>query len=38
MGQMVDIDPDQMNADQAATTSTEVITEPGSQLGSSSLR
>src|SRR6478672_7955247 len=38
MGQIVEIDPDQMKAPQAATTSAEVMIEPGSQFGSSSLR
>ena len=36
IGQIVEIEPDQMNAAQAATTSAEVTTEPGSQFGSSS--
>ncbi len=35
MGQIVDIDPDQMNAAQAATTSAEVAIAPGCQFGCS---
>ena len=35
MGQMVEIEPDQMNAAQPATTSAVVIKEPGSHVGSS---
>ena len=36
IGQIVEMEPDQMNAAHAETTSKEVITEPGSQFGSSS--
>ena len=36
IGQMVEIEPDQMKAAHAETTSKDVTIEPGSQLGSSS--